>query len=73
MEWGSKGPALFFVDLLRRAYTMMHMKGFTIHIKRTIIAHKIRLGPCGKGKGGTFAFRDKSKYSRKIKFKKEVD
>lgn len=28
---------------------------------------KIRKGPAGKGKGGSFAFKDKSKYDRKAK------
>jgi hypothetical protein len=49
------------------------MKGFCITLNDRDIARKIRRGTCGKGKGGTFAFPDKSKYSRKIKFKKEVD
>lgn len=49
------------------------MKGFTITINSRAIARTIRRGTCGKGKGGSFAFRDKSKYSRKIKFKKAVD
>ena len=49
------------------------MKGFIITIDSHAIARTIRRGTCGKGKGGSFAFRDKSKYSRKIKFKKAVD
>jgi hypothetical protein len=49
------------------------MKGFCITLNNHAIARSIRRGTCGKGKGGSFAFRDKSKYSRKIKFKKAVD
>lgn len=49
------------------------MKGFTITINLNKVAQKIRRGTCGKGKGGSFAFQDKSKYCRKQKHNKAVD
>lgn len=49
------------------------MKLFTITIDSDKIARSIRRGTCGRGKGGSFPFRDRSKYNRKKKHKKEVD
>lgn len=37
----------------------------TIKIDRLSAFKALRKGPCGQGKGGSFAFRDKTKYSRK--------
>ena len=49
------------------------MKGFVITINSAAVAQKIRRGTAGKGKGGSFAFQDKSKYCRKQKHKKVFD
>lgn len=42
---------------------------FTIKIDKMDTFNKLRKGPAGKGKFGGYAFRDKTKYSRKEKFR----
>lgn len=42
---------------------------FTIKIDKMDAFNKVRRGPAGKGKFGGYAFRDKTKYSRKEKFR----
>jgi len=41
------------------------MKVMTIKLNKMDAFNKLRKGPCGQGKFGSFAFRDKTKYSRK--------
>lgn len=49
------------------------MKGFIITINSAAVAQKIRRGTASKGRFGSFAFRDQSKYCRKQKHKKAFD
>lgn len=41
------------------------MKVMTIKLNKMDAFNKLRKGPAGQGKFGSFAFRDKTKYSRK--------
>jgi hypothetical protein len=45
------------------------MKIFEIKIDKMDAFFKVRKGPAGKGKFGGYAFRDKTKYNRKQKFR----
>ena len=47
----------------------MSMKIFEIKIDKMAAFNKVRKGPCGQGKFGGYAFRDKTKYNRKQKFR----
>ena len=47
------------------------MKVFEIKIDKMVAFNKLRRGPAGKGKFGGYAFRDKSKYTRKKKFRSQ--
>ena len=45
------------------------MKVFEIKIDKMVAFNRLRKGPAGKGKFGGYAFRDKTKYNRKQKFR----
>jgi len=45
------------------------MKVFEIKIDKMIAFNKVRRGPAGKGRSSGYAFRDKTKYNRKQKFR----
>lgn len=45
---------------------------FTIKLDKMTAFNKLRKGPAGKGKFGGYAFRDKTKYNRKEKFRSRM-